>query len=106
MFTRKTSAFYAVLIAVASMAVGMVIASRLSERVCGLPAREVERVIALVAACGLPTAPPTIPRERWLDLMGHDKKVAEGAIRFVLLDALGRASVRTRIKSEDLAAIF
>jgi len=87
-----------------AVAVGMVLASRLSEKACGLPPREVERVIALVAACGLPTAPPKITHERWLDLMGHDKKVAGGTMRFVLLEEFGRAAIRSDVSTEDLSA--
>ena len=34
--------------------------------------------------------------ERWLELMARDKKVAGGAIRFVLLEALGAPCVRAR----------
>jgi 3-dehydroquinate synthase len=88
------------------VAAGMVMASRLSERVCGLPAHETERVIRLAAACGLPTSAPKIAPERWLDLMGHDKKVADGKIRFVLLSAIGKAALHAGIKSEDLTAVF
>ena len=88
-----------------AVAAGMVMASRLSERVCGLPRHDAERVEHLVAACGLPAAPPKIPVERWLDLMGHDKKISDGKIRFVLLEAIGRAMVRTGIESDDLTRV-
>ena len=89
-----------------AVAAGMVAASRLSERVCGLPARDVARITALVAACGLPTSPPKIAVERWLELMGHDKKVSDGSIRFVLLAALGNARLRSGIAAADLSAIL
>src|SRR5206468_13014065 len=87
-----------------AVAAGMVIAARLSEKVCNLPMRDVERVIALVGACGLPIAPPKMPREHWVELMGHDKKVAEGGIRFVVLDSLGHASLRSGIAREQWEA--
>jgi 3-dehydroquinate synthase len=32
-----------------------------------------------------------MPIERWIDLMGHDKKVRGGRIRLVLMQGLGRA---------------
>jgi 3-dehydroquinate synthase len=89
-----------------AVAAGMVVASRLSERGCGLTAHETDRITQLIAACGLPTSPPKFAAERWLELMGHDKKVADGKIRFVLLSAIGKAALRSGIKSEDLTAIL
>ena len=89
-----------------AVAAGMVIASRLSERVYGLPADATQRMVRLIAACGLPTESPKMSVERWLELMGHDKKVRDGKIRFVLLEQLGHAAVRSGIKFEDLTAIL
>lgn len=85
---------------------GMVLASRLSERACGLAAAERERVHALVEAAGLPTVPPKLALDRWLDLMGRDKKVQRGRMRFVLLERLGRAVVRADVAEDDLAAVL
>jgi len=81
---------------------GMLIASRLSERVCGLPASDAHRVADLVARCGLPTAPPSIAHARWLELMGRDKKVAGGVLRLILLERLGHAVIRADVEPEDL----
>jgi 3-dehydroquinate synthase len=77
-----------------AVAAGMVCAARLSESVCGLSARETQRLAALLAAAKLPTEPPRISIERWLELMRRDKKVEAGAMRFVLLERTGSASVR------------
>ena len=85
---------------------GMLLASRLSERVCGLPAAERSRVEALVAAAGLPTVAPKLALDRWLDLMGRDKKVEHGRMRFVLLERLARAVVRADVDERDLAAVL
>jgi 3-dehydroquinate synthase len=87
-----------------AVAAGMSIAARLSARVCGLPAGDAERLDALLARARLPLVPPALPLERWLELMARDKKVEAGRIRFVLLEALGRAVMRGGIASEDLAA--
>jgi 3-dehydroquinate synthase len=81
-----------------------VIASRLSERVCGLLPADSGRVRELIAAAGLPTVPPTLSLERWLDLMGRDKKVTAGTIRFVLLEALGRAAIRADVPPDQIEA--
>ena len=58
----------------------------------------------LVAAAKLPTAPPKIAADRWLDLMGRDKKVADGSIRFVLLESLGHAVLRRDVAATDITA--
>jgi len=87
-----------------AVAAGMVCASRLSERVCGLDASQSERIASLVAVARLPTAPPSIEAARWLDLMGRDKKVSDGSIRFVLLEALGRAVLRRDVAAADVLA--
>jgi 3-dehydroquinate synthase len=87
-----------------AVAAGMVVAARLSTRVCGLPGADAERLARLAAACGLPTAPPVMPPVRWRELMGRDKKVAGGQVRFVLLEAIGRAVVRAGVADDQLAA--
>ncbi len=80
-----------------AVAAGMVIAAELSAR-CGLLERsEAARVKALVARAGLPATPPPIEDERWQELMAVDKKSAGGALRFVLLDGIGRATVRSGV---------
>ena len=76
-----------------AVAAGMVVAAEVSRRLSRIGAADVARLRALVARAGLPTDPPALGFERWMALMGRDKKVVAGAIRFVLLDALGRASV-------------
>src|SRR5210317_646678 len=72
-----------------AVAAGMIMAARLS----GLPGGDVDRLAALVAAAGLPTEPPAIAADAWLDAMGMDKKVQAKRLRFVLLDAIGKARV-------------
>ncbi len=85
---------------------GMVLAARLSARVRGLPTADVDRLIALLRQLNVPTQAPILPVPRWIDLMGRDKKVAAGRIRFVLLDALGRAVVTAAVPEADLAAVL
>jgi 3-dehydroquinate synthase len=46
----------------------------------------------MVARAGLPVAPPAeITPERFIALMAKDKKAEKGAIKFILLEAIGRA---------------
>ena len=73
---------------------GMVMAADLSVRLGLLPAAHAERLTRLIRAAGLPLKGPALGAERYLELMRHDKKSEGGEIRFVVIEALGRASVR------------
>lgn len=74
-----------------AVALGCLMAARLSQALGWLPARSAGRIAALVEAAGLPgrLPPPAPSAERLLEIMQHDKKVAHGIIRLVLLRALG-----------------
>ncbi len=85
---------------------GMVLAARLSTRVRGLPVADGDRLAALLRRFSVPTQAPVLDLPRWLDLMGRDKKVAAGRIRFVLLDALGHAVVTDAVPAADLADVL
>ena len=89
-----------------AVAAGMVLASRLSTLTSGLPASAAERVAALVRRARLPAAPPRLGRQTWLESMAHDKKAESRGLRFVLLEALGRGTLRGDIKAEQLAAVL
>ena len=86
-----------------AVAAGMVCAARLSQQVLGLDEASAARLTRLIAAARLPTSPPAIARERWLDLMQRDKKVQSGVLRFVLLERLGRAVVRGDVDQTAVA---
>jgi 3-dehydroquinate synthase len=74
-----------------AVAAGTVLAATMSARLGWLDESEVGRVRRLFALARLPVEPPMMPAARWLDLMGHDKKVRGGRIRLVLLKGLGNA---------------
>ena len=76
-----------------AVAAGMVLAARVSALLGHLGEADVARVVSLLARARLPVEPPPLPLEQWLELMGHDKKVEAGRLRFVLLHALGDAYV-------------
>jgi 3-dehydroquinate synthetase len=67
----------------------MVMAAGLS----GIDANDIARLRDLVAAAGLPIAPPQISAADWMAAMGMDKKVQDRKLRFVLLDAIGKSRV-------------
>ena len=75
-----------------AVAVGLCMAADLSRRLGWLSVVEAARAQALVARTGLPTRPPKgLAPARFLELMGHDKKVKAGKLRLVLLKSLGHA---------------
>jgi 3-dehydroquinate synthase len=73
---------------------GMVMAADLSARLGLMPAAFVERMRTLVQRAGLPVRAPHIDLDRFMNLMRVDKKAQGGEIRFVLIQALGRAVQR------------
>jgi 3-dehydroquinate synthase len=70
---------------------GMVVAARLSRQLGYIDAAQVERLTNLLRRAGCPVNAPDLGPDRYLELMGHDKKVTEGKIRYVLLRRLGDA---------------
>ena len=89
-----------------AIAVGMVMAARLSERLGWLNATDVARLQDLVAAARLPTRPPEIDAKRFLDLMAVDKKALGGELRFVLLRALGEAFITKDVPLSTLTDLL
>ena len=87
-----------------AVAAGMVMAARLSVRMGLIAAADADRVEALLARFGLPVAPPNVPSEQLLSLMGMDKKVLSGRLRLILLRAIGDAYVTDECKDVDILA--
>jgi 3-dehydroquinate synthase len=81
---------------------GMVLATELSARLGMVDGAFVDRFHRLIARAGLPVKAPRWPVERWLELMRVDKKAEGGEIRFILLEAPGRAVLRPA--PDDLVA--
>jgi 3-dehydroquinate synthase len=89
-----------------AVAAGMILASRLSAVVARLPISAVERLRALVERAGLPTDAPSLGEEEWFELTARDKKTESGKIRYVLLEALGEATIHSAVPQSDLRGIF
>jgi 3-dehydroquinate synthase len=77
-----------------AVAVGTMMAADLSRRLGWISAEDVARIRRLLERANLPDAgPPSLKPELYLQLMGLDKKVVGGKIRFVLLKSIGHAVV-------------
>jgi len=83
-----------------AVAIGMVVASRLSQALGYLTAEDVDRIERLVAWSGLPTAWPNVEFEAVLDYMRRDKKATAGRLTFVILERIGRATVTSDVPLE------
>jgi 3-dehydroquinate synthase len=74
-----------------AVAAGTMMAVALSRRLGWLAEADCERVRQLFERARLPVVGPLLGADRYLDLMGHDKKVIAGRLRLVLLKRLGEA---------------
>ncbi|OGS91423.1 MAG: 3-dehydroquinate synthase [Gallionellales bacterium GWA2_60_18] len=75
------------------VAAGTVMAADLSQRLGWIGVQDVARIRSLFERAGLPVVAPDLGVEKYLELMGLDKKVEGGRMRFVLLKEMGRAVV-------------
>ena len=86
---------------------GIAMATRMSRLLGAVSDVEEKRVLALLELAGLPTDGPTEMRaEDYIELMSVDKKVLDGALRLVLLDRLGFASVTENFSQEVLMQVL
>jgi 3-dehydroquinate synthase len=76
-----------------AVAAGTVLAADLSRRMGWIGESDVERIRDLFRRAGAPVVAPNLGTDRYMTLMGLDKKVSGGKLRFVLLQAIGKAVV-------------
>ncbi len=76
-----------------AVAAGTIMAADLSYRMGWINAEDIERIKRIFSAAKLPIEPPDLGYERYLDLMGLDKKVVDGKIRFVLQQGIGKSVI-------------
>ena len=76
-----------------AVAIGMLLASRLAERLGRIDAALTERQRALLQALELPIAVQGLDAQQLLAAMQHDKKVEHGKLRFVLPTRMGNVEL-------------
>jgi len=86
-----------------AVAAGTVLAAELSARMNMIDRIEVERIRRIYVLAGLPVVAPSLGPEKYLSLMGLDKKVEGGKMRFILLRRIGEAVVHSFVPAEVLA---
>jgi 3-dehydroquinate synthase len=87
-----------------AIAAGTMLAARLSWRMGLIGEAEVERIASLYRRAKLPVSAPDLGVTRYLQLMGLDKKVEGGRIRFILLKKIGEAFITADVPEELVTA--
>lgn len=87
-----------------AVGIGMVAALRLSQRLGMVGEEAVVRGEALLQRLGLPVAAGPVNMDAVWEAMGRDKKVLDGRLRVVLLDAVGQATVVDDVPEADVRA--
>jgi 3-dehydroquinate synthase len=87
----------------AAVSVGLVFAAELARAAGRLDDATADRHAAILSALGLPTAYRADALDELISIMGSDKKVRAGMLRFVVLDALAQPG-RLEGPSTDLLA--
>lgn len=87
-----------------AVAAGTMMAADLSQRMGWLSAAEVARIHALLTKAKLPLDPPELGADKYLELMQMDKKVADGKIRLVLQQGIGKSVITSDYDADKLRA--
>ena len=90
----------------AAVAIGMLAAARLSNKLNVLDKNEVSRLKNLIARAGLPTKIPSLQLERVIQAMKHDKKILQGKIRFVLPKSIGEVFITDEISPSVIEQVL
>ncbi|MEE2707401.1 MAG: 3-dehydroquinate synthase [Planctomycetota bacterium] len=95
---------YGVLLHGEAVAIGMVCASRLAERLGRISTEVTSRQSDLLNAVGLPTTVPIMDHDKLLDCMRRDKKTERGALRFILPARIGHVELVADVREQDVIA--
>ena len=89
-----------------AVSIGAVGAARLSRKHAGLGDVVVDRLSGLLKRFGLPTSMPDLDADRLIEAMLLDKKVRGKAIRWVLLEDIGKPVIRDDIPMESVREVL
>ncbi len=80
-----------------AIAVGMLAAARISNKLGILEAGELARLKSVLEAADLPTEMPALDKGKIIQAIKHDKKIVAGRIRFVLPEEIGKVFVTDKV---------
>jgi 3-dehydroquinate synthase len=103
----ETAGHYTTLLHGEGVAVGMLLAARLSERLGMSVPADTQRLEQLLHAVGLPTTVPAgFDPEQLCALMRLDKKNTAGSLRLILWHGIGHAEIISGVNEEDVLAVL
>ena len=91
-----------------AVAIGMVMAARLSVLHCGFSESDAARLAKLLDGLGLPTAlgDHNLSVDAMVEAMGMDKKASDGRLKFVLARRLGDVMIRDDVGVDLLVSVL
>ncbi|MFZ5805870.1 MAG: 3-dehydroquinate synthase [Verrucomicrobiota bacterium] len=89
-----------------AVAVGMLAATRLSEKVFGLPSSVTQELKRVLAEQSLPVHAPELDEKRILEAVAHDKKSTAQSLHWVLLREIGKAESNDEVTEEMLKEVI
>ncbi|MHB8059019.1 MAG: 3-dehydroquinate synthase [Desulfuromonadaceae bacterium] len=93
---------YCTLVHGEAVAIGMVLAARVSAAKGLCTQEDVSRIIALLSRCGLPVEPPQYDRQLLIDAVAADKKSKSGSITFICNRNIGMHAMSQHTPDELL----
>ena len=80
-----------------AVALGMAATSRLANRMGLLNETDLNRIIGLITSAGLPVSMPVKQPAVLINAITHDKKIADGKVRFIMPTGIGNVTIRDDI---------
>ncbi|MDQ7997174.1 MAG: 3-dehydroquinate synthase [Luteibacter sp.] len=103
----ETAGNYSEILHGEGVAIGMVLAAKLSERLGMAPATDTQRLVTLLRRLDLPTEPSgKHAASRLLELMRLDKKNTAGTLRLILWRGIGRAEIVAGVAEDDVLGVL
>ncbi|ADG82589.1 3-dehydroquinate synthase [Thermincola potens] len=97
---------YSVFVHGEAVAIGMVTANRLAQRLGLLSQADLDRIGLLIAKTGLPVDCGNINKQAMLRKMYFDKKVQSGRIKYILPEKIGRVRITDAVDESDVLAVL
>jgi 3-dehydroquinate synthase len=90
-----------------AVAIGMVAAGEIAVQLKLWQAADAERQDALIKKTGLPTSLPAgVDIDDIIETLETDKKVKDGKVRFILPEAIGRATITDRVSAKVIRDVL
>ena len=89
-----------------AVAIGMLAAGRISNKLGKLDENELTRLKRVIQRAGLPVKIPSLEREKIIQAIKHDKKILGGKIRFVLPKSIGNVFVTDEVSTSLIEQVL